>query len=398
MPSDPDNPIDPIHPGEPTGSGDSPRKPPEAGSDEAWMHRAAELAMRGQGLVEPNPMVGCLIVRDGQVLGEGWHRRFGGPHAEREALAAAGERADLSGATWYVTLEPCCHYGKTPPCSGAVIASRPARVVVALRDPFPAVDGGGLEHIAAAGIPIELGVGEAEVANLCAPYLKRVRTGRPWVIAKWAMTLDGKIATSTGDSRWISSPESRRRVHELRGRVDAVIVGAGTVLADDPQLTTRPPGHRVATRIVVDRHGTLAPDTQLVRTARQCPVRLFVGPDADAARMAKLQEAGVDVVRCEANGRVKMVETMLSHCGAAGMTNVLVEGGSALLGALRDAGQIDEAQVFVSPKIVGGQKAITPVAGIGLSAMSQAHGWETQSIERVDDDVHIIVRKRSKSA
>lgn len=364
-------------------------------SDAEWMHRAAELALRGQGLVEPNPMVGCVIVHDGQILGEGWHRRFGGPHAEREAIAAAGEAADLSGATWYVTLEPCSHYGKTPPCSGAVIASKPDRVVVALSDPFPAVDGGGIQHIRSAGIAVEVGVGESEVRNLCAPYLKRLSTGRPWVIAKWAMTLDGKIATSTGDSRWISSPESRRRVHELRGRVDAVLVGAGTVLADDPQLTTRPPGHRVATRIVVDRHGTLAPDTQLVRTARECPVRVFVGPDADPARMKKLQEAGVDVVRCEVSSRAKMIEAVLSHCGAAGMTNVLAEGGSALLGALRDAGQIDEAQVFVSPKIVGGQKAITPVAGIGLSAMSQAQGWDTQSIERIEDDVHIIVRKRA---
>lgn len=365
-------------------------------SDEEWMHRAAELAIRGQGLVEPNPMVGCVIVRDGQVLGEGWHRRFGGPHAEREALAAAGEGADLSGATWYVTLEPCCHYGKTPPCSGAVIASKPARVVVALSDPFPSVDGGGIQHITSAGIAVDVGVGEAEVRNLCAPYLKRLHTGRPWVIAKWAMTLDGKIATSTGDSRWISSPESRRRVHELRGRVDAVIVGAGTVLADDPQLTTRPPGHRVAMRIVVDRHGTLAPDTQLVRTARQWPVRVFVGPDADPARMKKLEQAGVDVVRCDASSRVKMIEAVLSHCGAAGMTNVMAEGGSSLLGALRDAGQIDEAQVFVSPKIVGGQKAVTPVAGMGLSAMSQAQGWDTQSIERIEDDVQIVVRKRTK--
>lgn len=370
-----------------------PQIPADPQSDAEWMRRAAALALRGEGAVEPNPMVGCVIVRDGQVLGEGWHQVFGGPHAERNALADAGEGADLAGATWYVTLEPCCHTGKTPPCSTAVIASRPARVVVALADPYSEVAGGGIRQIAEAGIRVDLGVGEAEVRSLCAPYLKRIRTGRPWVIAKWAMTLDGKIATSTGDSRWISSEESRRRVHELRGRVDAVMVGAGTVIADDPRLTTRPPGPRVATRIVVDRHGTLSHDTQLVRTARQCPVRVFVGPEADAARMKKLVDAGVDVVRCESGSRSKMIEAVLDHCGAAGMTNVLAEGGSSLLGALRDAGQIDEAQVFVAPKIVGGQRAITPLAGIGLSAMSQAKNWHTQHIERIENDVLIIVRR-----
>lgn len=361
--------------------------------DAGWMRRAIELAQRGEGLVEPNPMVGCVVVRNGEVLTEGWHRYFGGPHAERDALQNAGEGRDLSGATWYVTLEPCCHHGKTPPCTGAIIASRPQRVVVALRDPFPLINGRGFEEITRAGIEVVVGLEEAAARQLCAPFLKRIHTQRPWVIAKWAMTLDGKIATSTGDSRWISGSESRRRVHVLRGRVDGIMVGAGTAVADDPRLTPRPEGVRTAIRMIVDRHATLPLDSQLVRTAKEVPVRVFVGPAADQERCRKLTDAGVDVVACSANNRIKMVDQVLDHCGKAGMTNILVEGGGALLGALRDGNHIDEAHVFIAPKIVGGAEAITPVAGLGVSAMRQAGGWLTRSIERIEDDVLIIVRR-----
>ncbi|MFZ5831242.1 MAG: bifunctional diaminohydroxyphosphoribosylaminopyrimidine deaminase/5-amino-6-(5-phosphoribosylamino)uracil reductase RibD, partial [Planctomycetota bacterium] len=204
------------------------------------MRRALELAAEGEGYVEPNPMVGCVIAQGAETLGEGWHRRFGGPHAEIEALRIAGPRA--AGATMFVTLEPCCHFGKTPPCTRAVVDAGIRRVVVAIGDPFPAVAGGGLAELRAAGIETTIGVLEAEAAELVAPYLKLLRTGLPWVIAKWAMTLDGKIATHTGVSRWISGPESRAVVHRLRGRVDAIVVGRQTAAIDDPQLTARPPG------------------------------------------------------------------------------------------------------------------------------------------------------------
>src|SRR5215210_4216404 len=218
-------------------------------SDADYMTRALELAGRGRGWVEPNPLVGAVVVRDAAVVGEGWHEKFGQAHAEVNALRQAGELA--RGATLYVTLEPCCHFGKTPPCTEAVIGAGVRRVVSAMLDPFPQVAGQGASRLREAGIVVEVGVGDAAARQLNAPYLKRLRTGRPWVHAKWAMTLDGKIATRTGQSKWITGEAARARVHELRGRMDAIIVGKGTLLADDPLLTARPPGPRAATRVVL---------------------------------------------------------------------------------------------------------------------------------------------------
>src|SRR5713226_4734415 len=209
-------------------------------SDWQWMSRAFDLAERGRGYVEPNPLVGAVVVRAEQVVGEGWHQRYGEAHAEINALAAAGEAA--RGATLYVTLEPCCHHGKTPPCTDAVLRAGIRRVVAAMTDPFPQVAGQGAALLRAAGVAVDIGTAEAEARRLNAPYLKLLATGRPYVHAKWAMTLDGKIATRTGDSKWISSEASRKPVHKLRGRMDAVIVGIGTALAEDPRLTARPPG------------------------------------------------------------------------------------------------------------------------------------------------------------
>ena len=208
------------------------------------MRRALELAARGEGFVEPNPMVGCVIAQGAEIIGEGWHRRFGQPHAEVEALRMAGDRA--AGATLYVTLEPCCHFGKTPPCTRAVLASGVRRVVAAQTDPFPQVRGLGIAELRAAGLSVEVGLLESDARRLIAPYLKLVQTGRPWIIAKWAMTLDGKIATRSGQSRWISGPPSRQLVHALRGRVDAIMVGRETADRDDPLLTARPAGPRTA--------------------------------------------------------------------------------------------------------------------------------------------------------
>ncbi|MGC4002137.1 MAG: bifunctional diaminohydroxyphosphoribosylaminopyrimidine deaminase/5-amino-6-(5-phosphoribosylamino)uracil reductase RibD [Pirellulales bacterium] len=218
--------------------------------DSLLMARALDLAERGRGFVEPNPLVGCVLVRDGMVVGEGFHTKFGAVHAEVEALRVAGPRA--RGATAYVTLEPCCHHGKTPPCTQALIAAGIVRVVAAMRDPFPRVAGGGFAELIAAGIVVETDLHRDAAARLNAPYLKLIATGLPWTIAKWAMTLDGKIATHTGDSRWISGDASRRSVHELRGRMDAIVVGGGTAKRDDPLLTARPPGARVALRVVLD--------------------------------------------------------------------------------------------------------------------------------------------------
>src|SRR5262245_52454147 len=253
---------------------------------ESWMRRALELAERGRGAVEPNPLVGAVLVRDGALVGEGWHQRYGGPHAEVHALAAAGPAA--RGATLHVTLEPCCHPGKTPPCTDAVLAAGVARVVAAMSDPFPRVAGGGLARLRAAGLEVEVGLCEAEACRLNAPYLKLLSRGRPWVHAKWAMTLDGKMATRTGDSKWIRGGGSRRLVHELRGRVDAVVVGLGTALADDPALTARPPGPRVATRVVLDGRGALPGDLQVVRTAPETPTLIATTERSPAAWRADL--------------------------------------------------------------------------------------------------------------
>ncbi|NLE38383.1 MAG: bifunctional diaminohydroxyphosphoribosylaminopyrimidine deaminase/5-amino-6-(5-phosphoribosylamino)uracil reductase RibD [Pirellulaceae bacterium] len=351
------------------------------------MRRALELAEKGQGLVEPNPMVGCVVVRGAEIIGEGWHGRFGGPHAEVEALRLAGSRAD--GATLVVTLEPCCHHGKTPPCCDAIIAAGVRRVVVAQRDPFPQVAGGGIERLIQAGVEVQVGVMEAEARWLNAPYLKLIETGRPWVIAKWAMTLDGKIATRTGESQWISGEASRRVVHALRGRVDAILVGRGTALHDDPLLTARPPGPRTALRIVLDTPAELSSDSRLARTARETPTLVAVGGEASAADVRRLTDAGCEVFCCEGDSHATRLVSLLDELGRRRLTNVLVEGGSHVLGSLLDLGQIDEVHAFVAPKLIGGRASPGPLAGEGIAELAAARLLEDLQVESLDGDVHL---------
>lgn len=354
--------------------------------DALFMRRALELAVRGQGWVEPNPMVGCVLVRDGGVVGEGWHQKFGGAHAEVEAIAVAGGRA--KGATAYVTLEPCSHHGKTPPCVDALLEAGVVRVVCAMSDPFPAVAGKGTAALKAQGVSVEVGLLEEEARRINAPYLKLVATGRPWVIAKWAMTLDGKIATRTGDSRWISCEASRAIVHQLRGRVDAILVGGGTARQDDPLLAAKPAGPRVATRIVVDREASLSPASQLVRTAREAPVLIAAG-NPPAENVERLTRAGCEVFSCgEAEGREAVDLTgLLAELGRRRMTNLLVEGGSELLGSLFDAQAIDEVYVFIAPKLIGGKSAPGPIAGLGLEKIASGLSLVNPEIRQVGDDV-----------
>lgn len=352
-----------------------------------FMLRALDLAARGQGRVEPNPQVGCVIVRDSQVVGEGWHQQYGGPHAEVEALRSAGAQA--RGATLYVTLEPCCHFGKTPPCTQAVIAAGVSRVVAAMRDPFPQVAGQGLAELAAAGIQTQVGVLEREARTLLAPYLKLVTQGRPWIIAKWAMTLDGKISSHAGDSRWISGESSRRIVHELRGRVDGILVGRGTALADDPMLTARPAGPRTALRIVVDSRASLPLTSQLVRTAREIPVLLAVATDAPSDKCQQLRAAGCEVRLCQGMSWADRLDDLLAELGRRRLTSVLVEGGGVLLGSLFDADQIDEAHIFIAPKLIGGEHAVPPLAGRGREAISQAAQLYDAQFARSGDDIYI---------
>jgi len=331
------------------------------------MWRALELAARGRGAVEPNPMVGAVIVRGGRVIGEGWHRRFGGPHAEVEALRACGRSA--RGATCYVTLEPCCHFGKTPPCTDALIAAGIRRVVAAVRDPFPRVRGGGFRRLRAAGARVDVGLLRDAAAELNAPFFKLQRTGRPWVILKWAQSLDGQIATRRGDSKWITSTEARRASHALRGRVDAVVVGVGTVLADDPELTCRlVSAKRAAVRVVLDTHARTPMSSQLVRTARTSPTLIVTG-DAKSVRARRLSRAGCDLLGLPTRGGRVRLDRLLDELGRRFMTNVMVEGGGALLGAFVDEGLADEADVFVAPRLIGGRAAVGPLAGVGPAKM-----------------------------
>jgi len=346
-----------------------------------WMRRALELAERGRGAVEPNPLVGAVIVRDGQLVGEGWHERFGGGHAEINALAAAGELA--RGATLHVTLEPCCHHGKTPPCTDALLRAGIGRVIAAMSDPFPAVGGRGLELLRAAGIAVELGVRKAEARQLNAPYLKLLAAGRPYVHAKWAMTLDGKICTRSGDSKWISGPEARGHVHALRGRMDAIIVGIGTVLADDPLLTARPAGPRVPARIILDSRGRLPAASRLAQTIAEAPVIVATLPDT-----LSVAGVGAELLPLPALAERPSVAALLDELGRRRMTNVLVEGGADVLGSFLDAAAIDEVHIFMAPLLAGGAEAKGPIRGRGAERLADALRLDEWSSERIGPDLY----------
>jgi len=377
------------------------------GSPEAVMRRAIELARRGEGHVEPNPMVGAVVVDDAlRLIAEGWHEQFGGPHAEVHALRRAGDLA--RGATLFCTLEPCAHQGKTPPCTEAVLAAGVAKVVIGSHDPFPQVNGRGIARLRQAGVSVETGLLDHDVRQLNAPFRKLIQHGQPWVHAKWAMTLDGRIASRTGASQWISNALSRGRVHDLRGRMDAILVGVGTALADDPLLTARPPGPRTAMRVVLDSHARLPLDSQLVRTAREGRVLVATTEEAPSARRSSLAAEGVEVLvlpnttRAGAperggpdGGRVDL-QALLQALGARRMTNVLVEGGGGLLGALHDQRLIDEVHVFVAPRLLGGAAALSPVLGWGVDHPSVGLSLPQPVVEVLDGDVYVSGRVRGE--
>ena len=353
--------------------------------DDAYMQIALDLAARGRGRVEPNPMVGAVVVTDGRIAGRGWHKQFGGPHAEVSALHDAGPAG--SGATIYVTLEPCCHHGKTPPCSDAVIAAGIKRAVVAMVDPFPDVAGRGLEQLRQAGLEVEAGVLEARARQLNAPFVKLVTAGRPYVIVKWAMSLDGKIATRTGDSQWISSEPSRQRVHELRNVVDAVMIGVGTALADDPQLTCRIEGGRNPRRIVVDSSARTSVGSKLVQTAREVETIIAATGDAPTERVEALEGAGCEVLLLPPrDGRVDLA-ALMDELGRRKLTNVLVEGGGELLGGIIRQDLADRAMVFVAPKVIGGREAPGPVGEEGVASLAEALSLEQVHVEHIGPDL-----------
>jgi len=332
-------------------------------------------------------MVGCVIVRGEQIVGEGWHQRFGAPHAEIEALKAAGNAA--KGATAYVTLEPCCHQGKTGPCSQALIKAGIERVVVGCSDPNPAVSGKGLAELREAGIDVLENVQRQQAVDLIAPFAKLVTQGLPWVIAKWAMTLDGKLATHTGSSRWISGKASRAVVHKVRGVVDAILVGRGTAEADDPLLTARPAGPRTALRIVLDSSASLSPTSRLVQSASGSSLLIAVTESAPANRCQRLQELGAEVFVLTGEDHPTQMQSLLAELGRRKLTNLLVEGGAKVLGTLLDMRAIDEVHAFIAPKLIGGQSAPSAIGGQGIAVMGEALLLRDPDVNVVDGDIHV---------
>jgi diaminohydroxyphosphoribosylaminopyrimidine deaminase/5-amino-6-(5-phosphoribosylamino)uracil reductase len=363
--------------------------------DQRHLERAIELASEARGRTSPNPLVGAVIVKDGRTIGEGYHSAAGNPHAEREAIAAASE--DPAGATMYVSLEPCCHEGRTPPCTDAILAAGIARVVVASDDPTGKASGRGLGILRDEGVTVDTVDGDlAESARLLnQPFRKHAKTGRPLVIWKAAMTLDGKVATSTGDSKWISGDSSRARAHRWRSEVDAVMVGIGTALSDDPQLTARIEAvHKQPRRIVFDGEARLPLDSHLVRSAHDTPVTVVASRAAKRTATEALEAAGVEVITARGDSEAARVRTALDELGARDVQSVLLEGGPHLAGAFFDAGEVDEARVFVAPLLAGGQRARGALDGQGVTAIDHARRAISTTVEQIDGDVLIEARLR----
>ena len=360
--------------------------------DCAFMRRAIGLARKGAGWTNPNPLVGAVIVKDGRIIGEGWHERYGEAHAERNALADCARRAcDPAGATMYVTLEPCCHTGKQPPCADAVVQASIARVVVGSRDPNPLVAGKGNARLREAGLLVDEDVLRGECDELNPIFFHYITTKLPFVVAKWAMTLDGKIATRTGDSRWVSNERSRADVHELRHRLAAIMVGKGTVARDDPSLTARrgvPSNQPV--RVVVDSRLSISPESQLVRTAHEVPVLVGTALSPDCERAIQLRELGVEVLSVpDEAGRVDL-RALMAALGERGIDSVLVEGGGGLHEAMFRAGLVNQVIVYLAPKVVGGVDAKSPLEGQGVALMAEAYGLGQPCVELFGSDVKLM--------
>lgn len=336
------------------------------------MQLALQQAGQGLGFVEPNPMVGAVVATaGGAVISTGYHRHYGEAHAEVNAIAEAGART--IGNDLYVTLEPCSHFGKTPPCADAVIRAGFRRVFVGCQDPAPHVAGQGIQRLRDAGIKVTVGVCESQAKRLIAPFEMLMVQKRPWIHAKWAMTLDGRTASRTGHSKWISSAASREVVHHLRGRMDAIITGAGTLRCDDPLLTARPPGIRVPLRVVVDTHGAaLHGTTNLIKSLADGPILICVSNDASTHEVKRLQSLGAEVFQCPRNsaGRIDL-SIVMEELGRRMCTNVLTEAGSELLGSLFDESLIDEVHVFIAPRLVGGATARPALAGAGAASIPE---------------------------
>jgi len=358
------------------------------------MRAALSLARRGLGSVWPNPAVGCVIIKDGRVVGRGWTQSGGRPHGETEALRRAGEAA--RGAAAYVSLEPCCHWGRTPPCVDALVAAGLRRVVVALEDPDPRVAGEGLRRLRAAGLEVEVGLCAEEAAEVNAGFLSRLRLGRPLVTLKFATSLDGHLATASGESQWISGPPARERAHALRASHDAIMVGIGTVVADDPQLTCRLPGldHRSPVRVVIDRHLRIPPTARLIVDAGLVPTWVLTSRSADPGRRAAFLANGVTLIDVDLgrDGQIDLTRA-LAALGERGITRLLVEGGAQVAAAFIRSRFVDRLVWVHAPLVIGGD-GIPAIAGLDVAALADAAAFERLATETIGADVLTTFRVR----
>lgn len=360
--------------------------------EEKYMRRAIELAKMGLGFTNPNPMVGAVIVKDGRIIGEGYHQRCGQLHAERNAFASLKESAE--GATIYVTLEPCCHYGKTPPCTEAIIENKIAKVVIGSRDPNPLVSGKGAEILRAEGIEVVEDFLRDECDKLNEVFFHYITSRRPYVVMKYAMTADGKIATKTGASKWITGEKARNEVQHMRHKYMGIMVGIGTVLADDPMLNVRVEGLKSPVRIICDSNLSIPMDCQLVRTAKDYrTIIACVSPDKD--KKEALEKCGVEILLTRAdtsnekNAKQVDMNDLMEKLGELGIDSVFVEGGGTVNDSLLRAGLVNRVEAFVAPKLFGGAMAKSPVAGIGIEAVEEASVFKLAEIKQIDDDVLI---------
>lgn len=371
--------------------------------EEKYMRRAIELAKKGSGHVNPNPLVGAVIVRDGEIIGEGYHECYGQLHAERNAIANAKKRGNsLEGSTIYVTLEPCCHYGKTPPCTEAIIEEKIAKVVVGSDDPNPLVSGKGFQMLREKGIEVIPHFLKEECDAMNHVFFHYIRTGTPYVAMKYAMTMDGKIACYTGDSKWVTGEESRAHVQTLRNHYKGIMAGIGTVLADDPMLNCRIEGGRDPIRIIADSHLRIPMDSQLVRTAGQQLLIVACLPDADEKKAAQLQEKGVEVLRIpgvttaditEEQKEVISLPVLMRELGARKIDGILLEGGGQLNESALQAGIVDRIYCYIAPKIFGGAQAKTPVEGQGLTRAADAWQFKRIGIQEFGQDILLEYEK-----
>jgi diaminohydroxyphosphoribosylaminopyrimidine deaminase/5-amino-6-(5-phosphoribosylamino)uracil reductase len=360
--------------------------------DDGYMRRALGLAARGIGLVSPNPLVGAVLVQGDDVVGEGWHQGPGRPHAEVRALETAGDRA--RGATMFVTLEPCAHHGRTPPCAPRVAEAGVSRVVAAMSDPNPLVDGQGFDVLRRQGVEVEIGLLAEEAAGQNAAFLTHVRTGVPLVTLKLAMSLDGKVAAGDGSSRWISGEDARAEVHRMRAAADAVVVGAGTVIRDDPALTVREPTYQgpPVLRVVVDGRGSV-PFDRAVFTDGRAPTLVATTESASSERRAEWSRAGAEVLVLDDEGRGRLpLEALLAELGKRDIQSVLLEGGPDLAWDALRRGVVDQLVLFVAPVLIGGRDAPSALMGDGVASIADALRAEIVESARIGEDLKVVCR------